>query len=649
MDSFDGFRLVGNRRHATKVAVYESWKERPPLLTKEQACETIAREFGISTSTVRRYVEEIGKFGYAPRAKASQGRGLYAWDREAVDYFKAFILAATREVGSCTVRNAYRQTKQKALEAGWRVGSEPSAYVHARDINPALMRYVTGGNRALDNMFYIARDLSKLRPFQMIVGDQHRFDFWVSGPDGQYYRPECYLWLDMRTRLVYGIACDRNYNTRTVLNALRMGVQRYGKFENTYNDNGSSEKSALASHIIDQLLLYGMKFLDESEAYRTGDNTYALETPAGEVVDIVPSREEWRKKHRRVFAGVKNAKAKPIERFFSTLEQILRDLCLPGYIREMGMSAAEEEEASRRLAWQKEHGYILSPEEFVAQVMKAIDIYHRRSHGTLKRSPLEELEVAVIDQGFQVKKIDERDVKYIFLESSQARVRGDRVQLMGRYFVGPNLTTEMLRENRGNLVALDGKMVELRYDPDDVENGGGIWAIDPRDGRSIHLTQVATIDPLDEDAVQKAIERKRGNMHPVRSAFRTLVSVALPGPVLSDPERYRELADSAEVTERAALAAAPESVTPEGATYSDSEFEAEVAARISAEPMSKPKLKIAYRSPRDRYEAILHAILSGDRISEDDVTFTRQYEAALSIEESQYWETFIRYHKGETK
>lgn len=649
MEHFDGFRLVGNKRHALKIAVHEAWKERNPLHTKEQACEAIAHKFGISGSTVKRYVAEIERYGFTPRTKPRQGRGLYVWDREAVDYFKAFLLAAIREVGSCTVRNAYQQTKLKAQEMGWRIGSEPSAYVHARDINPALMRYVTGGNRALDNMFYIARNLSGLRPFQMVVGDQHRFDFWVAGEDGVYYRPECYLWLDMRTRLVYGIAFDRNYNSWTVLRALRMGVTLYGKFESTYNDNGSSEKSALADHIVEQLLLYGMRFLDEADAYKTAENQYVLESPAGEVLDIVPSRDDWQRKHRRVYAAVKNAKAKPIERFFSTIEQILRDLCLPGYVKELGMSAAEDEEAERRLSWQKEHGYILSPEAFIQQVLKAIDIYHNRRHGTLKRSPSEELEYAIQEEGFQIKKIDESDIKYIFLERAQAKVRGDRVHLMGRNFVGPSLTAEMLKENRGNLVSLDRKTVELRFDPEDVEAGGGIWAIDPRDQRSIYLTQVEGIDPLDEDSVQKAIERKRGNMKPVRTAFKDMVSLALPGPVLSDPGKYRELAQSAEVTGRALAAVDPKSLLPSAAPITDEAFESAVAARISAEPAVKPRAKVAYRSPRDRYEAILRAFIASERISADDLEFKRQYEASLSESEARYWETFIRYNKGESK
>jgi putative transposase len=645
MDGFDGFQLVGNKRHAVKIAVFDAWRKRNPLHSKEQSYEEIGRSFHVSASTVKRYVEEISRYGYTPRSKPRQGRGLYAWDQEAVDYFKGFLLAATREVGSCTVRNAYRQALVRAREMGWKIGTEASAYVHSRDISPALVKYATGGNRALDNMFYIARDLTKLRPFQMVVGDQHRFDFWVTDADGVFYRPECYLWLDMRTRLVYGIAFDRNYNSRTVLRALRMGIMLYGKFENTYNDNGSSEKSALADHVVEQLLMYGMRFQDEAEAYNA-NGTYVIEGEYGETLDVAQSRIEWQKKHRRVFAAVKNAKTKPIERFFSTLEQILRDQCLPGYVKEMGMSAPEEEEASRRLDWQKRNGYILNLEEFVAQVMKAITTYHDREHGTLKHSPVAELDFAIKHEGFQVKKIDETDLKYIFLEKAMAKVRGDRVQLLGRLFVGPNLTNEMIRENRGNLVSLDKKMVELRFDPEDIEAGGGCWAIDPRDSRPIYLTPVELVPMFDEEAGQKAIANKRSNMQPVRAMYKEVTAPALPGRVLVDPGKYRELKEAEDVFEKASLVSETLALTDTGENLSDDGFLAAVSSRISSEPSTRPRTRAVFKTPRDRYESILTAWVRGNRISPDDLDFKSQYESSMTESEAQYWTTFIRYNQG---
>jgi len=259
---------------------------------------------------------------------------------------------------------------------------------------------------------------------------------------------------------------------------------------------------------------------------------------------------------------------------------------------------------------------------------------------------MEELKFAVSDQGFRINKVDESDIKYIFLEKAQAKVRGDRVQLMDRLFVGPDLTKEMLKDNRGNLVSLDGRMVELRFDPDDVEAGGGIWAIDPRDKKSIYLTQVVAIDPTNDESAKKAIERKRANMKPVRELFKSISSIELPGPVLSDPERYQGLIESASVTATSQRSIGSDLVTT---ALEDEDFEAEVASRISSEPVAKPRLKTAYRSHRDRYEAVLLSIMSSEHVSPDDLAFKSQYESSMSEADLQYWETFIRYHKGEAR
>ncbi|MCL2808659.1 MAG: Mu transposase C-terminal domain-containing protein, partial [Treponema sp.] len=457
------------------ATVYDDWRRRDALMPLSLVYENLSRKHGVSASSIKRYVAYIKKNGYQPKEK--NPRSLMAWDAQALEFFKQFYLMAARDVGHCTVRNAYRQTEIMAKQKGWKIGSEPSAYIYAREIHSALKLYVKGGSRALDNLFYIARDLSSLRPFQIIVGDQHRFDFWVTDENGVYFRPECYLWLDMRTRLPYGIAFDRHYTSRTVLRALKMGVINFGKFESTYNDNGSSEKSAVADYTIEQLQQYGMRFCDEGDLYRTETGAYVIEGTDGKMLNVVKSRTEWKKQNRRIFANVKNAKTKPIERFFSTLEQILRDMLLPGAVIDPRSDAAAEEESNRRLEWQKSKGYILTFEEFVRQTITAIDTYAHRLHGTLKRSPLDELKHSINVEGWQQTFINREDVQYLFMERSYATVRGDRVSLNGHQFIGPNLTQDMIKTNRGNLAGLNRQKIELRYDPDDIQSG--IWAIDP--------------------------------------------------------------------------------------------------------------------------------------------------------------------------
>jgi len=627
---------------AKMAEVYNGWRRRNPLLPLAAVYESLSREHGVSAATVKRWIAHIRDNGYQPKEKSP--RPLVVWDAEALEFFKRFLLMATRDTGRCTVRNAYRQTVKIADRKGWRIGSEQSAYAHAREIHAALKLYVKGGSRALDNLFYIARDLSSLRPFQIIVGDQHRFDFWVIDADGVYFRPECYLWLDMRTRLPYGIAFDRHYTARTVLRALRMGVTRFGKFESTYNDNGSGEKSAVADYTIEQLQQYGMRFRDEGDLYRTETGAYVIEGADGKMLNVVKSRAEWKKQNRRIFANVKNAKTKPIERFFSTLEQILRDMLLPGAVIDAGSDAAREEESNRRLEWQKASGYILPFEEFAHRVLEAINTYAHRVHGTLKHSPLDELKHAIEAEGWRQAFIEPQDIQYLFMERAYATVRGDRVTLNGRQFIGPSLTQDMLKTNRGNLAGLNRQKVELRYDPDDPQSD--VWAIDPRNGQAIFLTPVKPISMLDDEAASTSLEWKRQNMKAVRETYRSMTADA---PTLFDQEQFRELNESRAAAAGgslpAPLPADDNAPAPQQPVVSDEEFRSLVAAKITLEPATRERSKPVYLSTRHRYEALLAARNGGNKISADDIAFMADFESGMTEDLAEYFAVQTRMNK----
>ncbi len=68
--------LFENKKHGLKVAVYEAWLSRNPALPAYQNEIRIARNFGLSLSTVRRYIKEIAVNGYVPRPKMPQGRSV---------------------------------------------------------------------------------------------------------------------------------------------------------------------------------------------------------------------------------------------------------------------------------------------------------------------------------------------------------------------------------------------------------------------------------------------------------------------------------------------------------------------------------------------------------------------------------------------
>ena len=620
-----------------KRSVYDSWIRRAPGMGKLAAAAYIAAEFDISVSTVQRYVRELKTYGDggAPKCR-TQGRKLFAWDDAALAFMRSFYLAARREAGGCTARNAYRRTAEEAQKHGWRIGSESSAYKYLSNLSPVLIEYACGGTRALDNKFWILRDLSLLRPFQIVVGDQHRFDFWCEDENGKLFRPECYLWLDMRTRLVYGLAFDRHYTASTVIRALRVGVEHFGRFECTYNDNGSAERSAWTDLVVEQLQTYGMRWGDDiANLYKDDESgMYTVRDEEGSIVAYAKDRSEWYEKNRRIFAQVKNAKTKPIERFFSTLEQLLRDQCLPGYVKELNLSAPEEEEAARRLAWQKKNGYMLSFNEFILAVARAVDQYNNRRHSSLGRSPVEELELARRN-GWRQTFLNPADIEYLFFNRTYAVVNGDRIRLNGKYFAGPPLTQEMVLHNRGSLVNLNKKRVEVRYNPDNLD--AGVYAIDPRTKEAIVLHQVQAIDMFDADAFRREIQLKRQQIKAASEAFREAAGSRR---VLIDNSVSRPYVKSETLA-----AAIPEYALPTDAAQETEPELAQtekIAVKISREIKQRPQYQAVYTSERERYTALLKAQHAGTRISDADQEFMLSYEERMDDDDLLYISNVMR-------
>jgi putative transposase len=420
-----------------------------------------------------------------------------------------------------------------------------------------------------------------------------------------------------------------------------MGIMRFGKFGSTYNDNGSAEKSGRIDHLVSALQTYGMSYRDTPELYRTQNGDYAVENPDGGLVATVPNLQEWRRENRRMYALVKNAKAKPIERFFLTLETLLQDRVMPGYVRDITASAAEDEAAARRLDWQKERGCLFSDEECISKVKEAIIRYENRPHAGRKRTPLDELRYAQEKESWEPNWIDPADIRHIFLESETRKVRGNRVQIAGINYVGPDLTPEMLLENRHNLAGLSGLKIEVFYDPDDLD--AGAWAMDPRSGETIYLVPEDRIDPFNAAELSQQLESKRGNMRAVSAVFRETTAAA--GKVLSAPE-YKPLIEAQRAAHKAVETKTERKAIT--ASMSEADFNAAVAVanRLVKEQGERVKRQAVYSTPHKRYQAILDVILRGEELSPADRLFKADYESRMGEEEKTRWDVYIQLNQG---
>ena len=410
-----------------KLQIVSMYKQRPLDASIGMWISTVSEFFGVSESTVRRAVSEYQSYGI--KGKPAQSSSVpITWDPKALEYMSAYYLKAIKEIGQCTKITAFRAVEKKAKIEGWKIGSKTSAYNYLNNLHPLLERSARG-IRDIDNYFWILRDLDSLAPFQVVVGDQHIFDWWVADYDkGEIYRLECYVWLDMCTRLPYGIAFDKKYSSHTVKEALRVGLYRFGRFDTTYNDNGSSECSAAFNEIIDDLAMFDMKNKDISDLYHSPDGTYLILDENDNIINTATSSDEWRKKEkqrRRIFARVKNAKAKPIERFFRTLEDRLDAMCLPGRVATPHAPAHIEEAERARLEKQKERRELLTVEEFVRAVLHTLildeDSYENSTHQGLGMTPREKL-VQKQQEGWRAQFMSPDDIDFILFDRIRRKV-----------------------------------------------------------------------------------------------------------------------------------------------------------------------------------------------------------------------------------
>lgn len=625
----DGFRLTARLRKKQEVA--QKLQKRPLDVPRSEWIRQVAFFFGLSQSTVRRIEKEMLSYGVAGRS-AVTGRKGGAFCPEAIDYLQGFFLKTTKEKASCTKETAWRALCIKAAQNGWKIGSRSSAFALLKQIPDVLIKYAVEGNRGLDNHFYINRDCKALNPMQVVIGDQHIFDWWVADYEsGEIYRPQCYLWLDQCTKVVYGVAFDRIYNSDTVKEALRVGLRRCGMFDCTYNDNGSSECSKAINAIVEDLMLNHMAAADISELSRTVDGEYVVEDEDGNILASAKTQEEWRRTHRRIFANVRNAKAKDIERFFRTLEGILRSFMLPGAVATPGASAAQDEEERARLKRQKENRELLTMDEFIGAVCRAIKVYEtERVHSTLGTTPWDYLGRRQ-KQGWTARYMDERDIDLILFDRRRAKVNRNRVLANNVEYIGEDLQAADGRILDVGLHRYEGKTVEVRYDR---WNPSVAYAVVPCPENPIRpLKAVENLTMLDDDAMVRAIASKRRQMAAVREVFRSFTRPVGELTVKSDMGRFLQQAETVQET--------MEETT-------DIDLPAEVRKRMEG-PDTRPESKVMpmlslHASAYDRYKWCQDMIIHDHALTEKDKRFMVSYEASEEYKDNEiYWTNYRKF------
>jgi len=630
-------KMLADPKAAEKIRAVQEALACPAGWKKRAWIEATAAKYGVSYQTIYKWIRKFETRG--PDALSNhKRRAPKAWDKEALAYWIGLCLKRSHR--RLSLKALYDALKAEAARRGWRIGSYHSARWHlerevAKYGKEALLAFRDGGLRALDYVLTpVLRSYADLEPFEILVGDQHRFDFWVVDDDtGRVFRPEGYLWQDLRTRIIFGGALSgEHYDTQTMLLALGIGCRVFGLPKAIYTDHGKPEESRTMSSVIRELSALAVSIETTSDLPAVEEEALLAQDP---------------RTHRK--AIVRNAKAKMIERTFQELERILVDvLRLPGYVKKLTGSKESQEIDQKEAERLAREGRLPTYFEFCAAFYKALDYYNReKPHRGVHRewpfrpkppeskcTPLAYLAACMAQEGFRPRYADEAILATIFLFREKRLRKVDRGLVRFRNYL----------YTHDDLLRLSGQWVEVRYDPYDpgwilvFHRGEFVCRAEAVEYSSMKDTELAS------RKLREKYEKHRFFLDLYRELTRGIPDLrqfsAVPKkerpkavgkpkeevPVISEEEFQRQLAE---------LSVEPAKPEPQ---VDEEAFQRELAERAAMQEEMGPVF--VYKS--DRYMYLLERLAKGEAISAEDAAFMAEFEGEMDQAESSYWDDYCR-------
>jgi len=596
---------------------------------KRKWIEAVAMRHTVQWQSIYRWMKKYEKKGMAGlRHTKSYADSPRVWTPEAIDFWVS--LCGKREHRGANHKDLYKNYLIiEAHRRGWTIGGYESAnWWFEKRWNPCLEAMQRGGLRALDNILPpILRDYSDLAPFQIIVGDQHRFDRWVMDEEtGEIFRPEGYLWQDLRTRVIYGAAVDKKYDAWLIGLALRIGVSYFGAFGSIYTDNGKPEISRFVTSILANLRSHNMGWEKTDELV-----TDTLDVDAEDVNPccLMPGS------HRK--AIVKNAKAKMIEGTFFRLEQIMASvMLLPGQTKKMGDDIHWQDIDQQEAMKLAEQGKLLTSREFALAMYQACNYYNsQKTHRGVRAewawkpkpaavTPMDCLRACYNNDNWRPKMMSNAAADLLFLARDKRIVNKGMISLNNEFYVADALC-EMHKEH-----------VDIRYNPMTYaechvyQGGKYICTAYPVERSSM----------IDDDLTSRKIAEKRERRAKFAEEFRKISSGA--------PD-FRQYSTVPQIERVAALIGKEktrraienkEINKPFTQEDLDRGVQAlELLNRIpakTAKPLAGPRPSY-WTSDADRHQWCILAFIDGT-ITDEDRFWMKNHEATLTPEARDRWE-----------
>ena len=440
--------------------------------------EWLSRDENVSVPTIYRWVKEskrgkvISDRAPVPVAlEASSGRisvtvRSRSFAPQAMEYGIALLMGNQ----FMDTKTAYNELAVEAANKGWEIGSLQSFYRAVSSL-PDIARILTQrGKRGVEAIIKpaIYRDITAYGVYEELVGDQHIFDYIVLDADGEPIRPQMFMWGDTRSRYLTGIWPVMGNSDKYAVGLSLREACRWGIPQTLHTDWGKPECSKYIQQVRRQLAGF--------TAFQSGESWMS-----GELSEL----KQYKSKPR-------NAQAKPIESWFRhAIEKPLMQMGLPGYARrDQNEKRNEFIQSNLRSDIKKQN--LLPATEFFEIVFKKVQQWN--SHGMSDKSIPEEVFMGGIEAA-NLYRFDDRSLDFMILPSEKRKVN--------KSLVGINIGGTVIKWHSPALALMNGKAVEIRYNPYDIERA---YILDINTHELIDIAQSwDKVDPHDKDAFVKKI------------------------------------------------------------------------------------------------------------------------------------------------
>lgn len=533
----------------------------------------------VAPKTLEKWTAALVKSGYdmavlAPR-QGLHRKGLRTCSEHEMQSMLKFALHPNRLRISQVIRFAKRDLEARGIPSPSAEITLRRALMEWRDLNYDKWIYAREGEKALvDHVLpYIERDSDKLAVGECLVADGHTLNFQVVNPfTGRPGRATLVMWYDWASRMPAGWNIMFTESTQNIHAALRRAILALGKLPQVvYLDNGRAFKARIFTHTEIDFEQSGIRGLYA----RLGIDTH--------------------------FAWPYNARSKPVERFFGTMNELER--LLPSYTGQSIPDKPAWMNRNEKLHRRLHNSWVPTIDEAHEAIRRWVyeEYSVRRHSGIQNRRPID-----VWNEG-KGRGVDEEQLRFLMMSMAEKTVRRNGIR-----FPGVNFYDEALYGYR--------QPVLVRYDMEDMEKiyvynqDGTEFICMARPIRSTHPLASRSGNPLDMETLKQGLALQRRLKKQTQAGYRAAADMIEAIPAIVDTR-----------TDPAAIELRPAPRTP-GITKEEGEQIEAQAAATKVIPLHKEKT--LFLSIGEAYEHHLLARTRGEELTADQIQLMEEYEAS---------------------